>query len=168
MLRELSQGGKHTRPLQGRQSYGQLTDFLADIQPEGRLPGEEIHSLPLPGGKGLCLLISDLLWEEGYQRPLQSLLFRKQETGVLQLFSQSEWEPEWEDVLELADSENDETRMINADFDTLKRYRETAQGYVEEIGGFCRAHAISHSFLIPQSPFEEQMLRELSQGGWLA
>lgn len=164
----LGQGDKHSRSLQGRQSYGQLTDFLAGIQPEGRLPGEAIPSLPLPGGKGLCVLISDLLWEEGYQRPLQSLLFRKQETGVLQLFSQSEWEPAWEDVLKLADSESDETRLVNADYNTLKRYRETAQGYVEEIGAFCRAHAISHSFLIPQSPFEEQMLRELSQGGWLA
>lgn len=164
----LGQGGRHTRSLQGRQSYGQLTDFLTDVQPEGRFPGEEIHSLPLPGGRGLCVLISDLLWEEGYRRPLQSILFRKQEAGVLQLFSQSEWEPAWEDVLELADSESDEKQMINADFGTLKRYRETAQGYVGEIGAFCRAHAISHRFLIPQSPFEEQMLCELSRGGWLA
>lgn len=164
----LGQKGKHTRSLQGRQSYGQLTDFLAGIQPEGRLPGEAIHSLPQPGGKGQCVLISDLLWEDGYQRPLQSLLFRKQEVGVLQLFSQSEWEPEWEDVLELADSETDERLMVNADYETLKRYRETAKGYVKEISAFCRAHAITHSFLIPQTPFEEQMLRELSQSGWLA
>ena len=164
----LGQEGRHTRSLQGRQSYGQLTDFLAGIKPEGRLSGESLSSLPLPGGKGLCLLISDLLWEDGYQRPLQSLLFRKQEVGVMQLFSQQEWEPELEDVLELADSETGERLMMNADYETLKRYREMVRNYVGEIGAFCRAHAITHSFWIPQSPFEEQMLRELSQGGWLA
>lgn len=159
---------KHTRSLQGRQSYRQLTDFLAGLKPEGQLTGESIHQLSLPGGQGQCVLISDLLWEEGYQRPLQSLLFRKQEVNVLQLLSQNEWEPEWEDVLELADSETEERMMVNADYETLKRYRETAKRYVREISAFCRTHAITHSFLIPQSPFEEQMLRELSQSGWFA
>ncbi len=87
---------------------------------------------------------------------------------MVQLLAQTEWEPRLEDVVELCDSETDEKLILSADYDTLKRYRETARAYVQSAHDFCLSHGVTHVFLIPQPPFEEQMLRELSRSGLIA
>ena len=165
----LGRDGAHTRPLQGRQSYPELSDFLEGLIPNGQTRlGDCVGKIRLPQGRGVTILVSDLLSEDGYDRALTSLLYRKQEVSVVQLLAQTEWEPQLEDVVELCDSETDEKLILSADYDTLKRYRETAQAYVHSAHDFCLSHGVTHVFLIPQAPFEEQMLRELSRSGLIA
>ena len=155
---------RHSRPLQGRQSYPALAEFIENVHPEGKTAlYEGVSNIALPAGRGV--LVSDLLDEGGYQRALQSLLYRKQETSVLQLFSRAEWEPQLEDVVELCDSETDAKMILSAGFETIKRYQDTARAYVEEIDAFCRKYGMTHVFLLPEEPFEERMLRELSRCG---
>lgn len=162
-------GERHTRLLQGRHGYSELSAFLEETRPAGQtLLDAAVPSLPLSKGRGVSILISDLLSEDGYQRALSSLLYRKQETSVLQLWSAGEWEPQLEGEIELLDSETGERCALNAGYDVIRRYRETARAYVEEIDGFCRARGILHAFTIPQEPFEEQILRELSHAGLIA
>lgn len=157
---------RHSRPLQGRQSYPALAEFIENVHPEGKTAlYEGVSNIALPAGRGVTVLVSDLLDEGGYQRALQSLLYRKQETSVLQVFSRAEWEPQLEDVVELCDSETDAKLILSAGFETLKRYQDTARAYVEEIGAFCRKYGMTHVFLLPEEPFEEQMLREMSRCG---
>ena len=165
----LGRDGAHTRPLQGRQSYPELSDFLEDLTPNGQTRlGDCVGKIRLPQGRGVTILVSDLLSENGYERALTSLLYRKQEVSVIQLLAPTEWEPQMEDVVELCDSETDEKLILSADYDTLKRYRETARAYVQSAHDFCLSHGVTHVFLIPQAPFEEQMLRELSRSGLIA
>ncbi|MDY3816842.1 MAG: DUF58 domain-containing protein [Candidatus Limiplasma sp.] len=165
----LGRDGAHTRPLQGRQSYSELSDFLEGLTPNGQTRlGDCVGKISLPQGRGVTILVSDLLSEDGYDRALTSLLYRKQEVSVVQLLAQTEWEPRLEDVVELCDSETDEKLILSADYDTLKRYRETARAYVQSAHDFCLSHGVTHVFLIPQTPFEEQMLRELSRSGLIA
>ena len=165
----LDRDGAHTRPLQGRQSYPELSDFLEGLTPKGQTRlGDCVGKISLPQGRGVTILVSDLLSEDGYDRALTSLLYRKQEVSVVQLLAQTEWEPQLEDVVELCDSETDEKLILSVDYDTLKRYRETARAYVQSAHDFCLSHGVTHVFLIPQAPFEEQMLRELSRSGLIA
>ncbi|MEG0639508.1 MAG: DUF58 domain-containing protein [Clostridia bacterium] len=157
---------QHTRSLCGRQGYAEVTDFLEALVPEGMADlNQLLPRLPLPQGRGLCVLLSDMLSENGFERALQSLRYRKQEVSVLQLWSREEWEPTLEGESELVDSETGETFPVSASYGRLKRYRETAQAYVTALRDYCRAHAVSHAFLIPETPFEAQLLRELSRAG---
>lgn len=160
---------RHTRLLQGRHGYSELSQFLEDTQPSGQtLLDAAVPGLAIGSGRGVSILISDLLSEDGYERALHSLIYRKQEASVLQLWSQEEWEPQLEGEIELLDSETDARCALNAGYDAMKRYRETARVYVEEVDAFCRARGILHAFTIPQEPFEEQILRELSHAGLIA
>lgn len=165
----LCEGSPHTRPLQGRQSYPALSAFLEQLRPGGALAFEKtIGALPLSTGRGASVLVSDLLAEDGYERALKSLLYRRQEVSVLQIWSPQEWEPELEGTLELMDAETGERVPLTADYDTLTRYRQTARAYVEEAASFCRAHGIAHAFLLSEDPFEEGMLRTFSRMGLIA
>lgn len=153
-----------SRPLSGRQSYPAASEFLARITPSGQSE-LALPSLSLPQGRGLSVLISDMLYEAGYERPLQSLLYRKQEISILQLWSHEEWEPTLDDTVELVDSETNQTHVVTTNFDLLKRYRQTAAAYLAELQQYCRSHAITHAFMMPEPNFEDQLLRELSQLG---
>lgn len=165
----LGEETRHTRPLQGRQSYPTLTAFLEQARPSGALAlGKSVDRLTLSPGRGAAVLVSDLLTEDGYERALQSLLYRRQEVSVLQIWSPAEWEPELEGVLELTDSETGERVPLTADYETLKRYRQVARAYVEEAATFCRAHGMTHAFLLSEDPFEEGMLRTFSRLGLIA
>lgn len=165
----LCDAASHTRPLQGRQSYPALSAFLEQLRPGGALTFEKsIDALPLSPGRGASVLVSDLLAEDGYERALKSLLYRKQEVSVLQIWNPQEWEPELEGTLELMDAETGERVPLTADYDTLTRYRQTAHAYVEEAAAFCRAHGIAHAFLLSEDPFEEGMLRTFSRMGLIA
>lgn len=162
-------GGKerHTRQLSGRHCYPEAAEFVESTKPEGETL-LDLPRLPLPAVRGLSVLISDMLCEGGYERALQSLLYRKQETGVVMLWSREEWDPALEGPVELLDSETGQAFALNAGFDLLRRYRKTAQAYVEEVRAFCRSNGISHAFTIPEADFEEQMLRELSHTGLIS
>lgn len=166
----LANGGeRHTRPLRGRHSYPELARFLDDTRPSGRtLLNEAVPRVALAPGRGMSVLISDLLSEDGYERAVGSLMYRRQETSVLQLFSQEEWEPHMEGAVELVDSETGERYPMAASYDLLARYRDTARAYVAQAAAFCRAHGAAHLFTVPEDAFEEQMLRELSRAGLIA
>ena len=160
---------RHTRPLQGRHSYPELAQFLDGINPSGRtLLDAAVPRLALAPGRGMSVLISDLLSEDGYERAVASLLYRKQETSVLQLFSREEWEPQLEGAVELVDSETGERYPLSAGYELLTRYRDTARAYVERAASFCHARGVTHLFAVPEVDFEEQMLRELSRAGLIA
>ena len=160
---------RHTRPLQGRHSYPELVSFVEETRPAGKTAlYESIAQTTLPAGRGMTVLVSDLLDEGGYQRALQSLLYRKQEVSVLQVMSHAEWEPLLEDVVELCDGATGARLVLSAGYETLRRYRVTARAYVGEIAAFCRKYGMTHIFLLPEEPFEEQMLRELSRRGLIA
>ncbi|HIR80279.1 MAG TPA: DUF58 domain-containing protein, partial [Candidatus Limiplasma merdipullorum] len=50
----------------------------------------------------------------------------------------------------------------------LRRYRETARAYVEEISDFCRTRGVSHGLIVPEESFEDQLIRALSAAGLIA
>ena len=160
-------GERHTRPLQGRHCYPELCAFLDGLRPQGRAMIETaVPALRLAGGRGASVLIGDLL--DGWEKAVLSLLYRKQETSVLQVWSAAEWDPQLEDAAELVDSETGERFLTAGGYETLRRYRETARAYVEEVVSFCRARGVSHGLIVPEEPFEEQLIRALSAAGLVA
>lgn len=166
-LYALAEGGeKHTRTLHGRHSYPAAVEFLEGLSPKGQISlNELLPRLPLNQGRGVTVLISDLLCEDGYQRGLQSLLYHKQELSLLQLWSQEEWEPALEDMTELFDSETGQRLTVKGGYDLLKRYRDNAGRYVNEVRDFCLKHGVLSGFTIPEKDFERQMLHDLSRLG---
>lgn len=160
---------RHTRALRGRQSYTQALAFLAGIQPSGQTSVETaIPALPMAQGAGTAILVTDMLFEDGYQKALSSLRYRRQETHVLQVWSNEEWEPQYEGELELVDGETGERLVFQSSYDALKAYQEAARAYVDKLVKDCHSQGITHALILPENDFEAQMLRELTRLGLIA
>src|SRR5437899_7742332 len=92
----------------GRRSLWRVMDFLQKLEPAG--PSDLRQALKTfslrSSGKGIVVLLGDLMDKGGYQDALRYLLARRMDIYVLQILAQEEIEPELIGDLKLIDSED--------------------------------------------------------------
>lgn len=159
-------GKKQCGGLSGRSGYRKAAEFLGSLTPAGetRLCGD-LPRLPLRPGRGMSLLITDLMSPDGYQTALQSLQYRKQETVLLHVLSPWEMQPELEGTLRLIDSETGEQRELMIGGDLLRRYQQALNGLLREAEGYCRGRGMQYIRLLSDIDVEREALRALAQAG---
>ncbi len=96
-------------------------------------------------GKGIVVLLSDLLDKDGYQNAIRALVARQYDVYIIQIFSPEELDPELTGDLQLIDSEDGDLADISVSPRLLERYKATMQAFVGEIRQFCSRRGIVHT-----------------------
>src|SRR5499425_326996 len=98
----------------GRRSLWRLMDFLQKIEPAGPSDLKKaLRSFSLKcSGKGIVVLLSDLMDKGGYEEALRYLVARQLDIYVIQVLSQEEVEPEIVGDLRLVDVEDEDVAEI--------------------------------------------------------
>lgn len=166
-LYALSDGAEaRSRSFSSKAGYPDAAAFLDGVVPSGRVElNSAVPRLNLPRGRGASVLLSDLLCEDGYERALHSLAYRKQEVCVLHILCEADVSPAYEDAMELEDSESGEKLVIDTDFELLRLYREAAKGFIDEARDKCASVGAAYSMWIPEEPMEERALGLLNTAG---
>ena len=158
-----------TRPLAGRQGYLAATEFLEGISiGKATALSASVPRLPIAKGRGMSILLSDFLSRDGYEVALSSLQYRKQEVTALQILSEQERNPLMEDAVRLVDSETGEALEILAGYDTMRRYRNVVEEFIESLRKYCYQSSMGYALLNTEADFENIMLRELMRAGLLS
>jgi uncharacterized protein (DUF58 family) len=154
-------------PLRGRRSLWRLMDFLTKIEPAG--PSDLTRALRTfsikCSGKGIVVLLSDLMDKGGYEEALRYLVARQLDIYVIQILSQEEIEPEVVGDLKLVDVEDEDVAEITVSSPLLKRYKQNLAAYRAGIHEFCTRRGISYLFTSNQVPFDRLVLTYLRQRG---
>lgn len=155
----------HCEPLRGRPGFMRLTQFLLSQRPWGETRlSALLPRLPL-NGRGIGVLLSDLMSGDGYETALKALQYKKQETSVLQLLSPWELNPDLTDMVRLIDSETGEAREFTADSGAMAQYRRALQEMLHGAQAFCHARDMTYLMLSSGMDMEETALRSLSRAG---
>jgi uncharacterized protein (DUF58 family) len=153
--------------VRGRRSLWRLMDFLQKIEPAG--PSDlkkSLRSFSLKcSGKGIVVLLSDLMDKSGYEDALRYLIARNLDIYVIQVLSQEEIEPEIVGDLRLTDVEDDDVAEITVSSPLLKRYKQNLAAYRASLHEFCTRRGVSYLFTSNQVPFERLVLGYLRQRG---
>jgi uncharacterized protein (DUF58 family) len=153
--------------LRGRRSLWRLMRFLHQIEPAG--PSDlkrALRSFSLKcSGKGIVVLLSDLMDKGGYEEALRYLVTRQLDIYVIQILSQEEIEPEIIGDLKLVDIEDDDSAEITVSAPLLKRYKENLAAYRTGLHDFCTRRGIACLFTSNQVPFDRLVLTYLRQRG---
>jgi uncharacterized protein (DUF58 family) len=153
--------------LRGRRSLWRLMDFLQKIEPAG--PSDlkrALRSFSLKcNGKGIAVLLSDLMDKGGYEEALRYLVARQLDIYVIQVLSQEEIEPEIVGDLRLVDIEDEDMAEITVSGPLLKRYKQNLAAYRAGLHEFCARRGISYLFTSNQVPFDRLVLTYLRQRG---
>jgi uncharacterized protein (DUF58 family) len=151
----------------GRRSLWRMMDFLQKVEPAG--PSDlkrALRSFSIQcSGKGIVVLLSDLMDKGGYEEALRYLVTRQLDIYVVQILSQEEIEPEIVGDLKLIDIEDDDMAEITVSAPLLKRYKQNLAAYRSAVHEFCTRLGITYLFTSNQVPFDRLVLSYLRQRG---
>src|SRR5438876_4017879 len=151
----------------GRRSLWRLMDFLQKIEPAGPSdlkPALRTFSLKC-SGKGIVVLLSDLMDKGGYEDALRYLIARQLDIYVIQILSQEEIEPEIVGDLRLTDIEDEDVAEVTVSAPLLKRYKQNLAAYRAALHEFCTRRGVSYLFTSNQVPFDKLVLNYLRHRG---
>src|SRR6266702_5743555 len=153
--------------VRGRRSLWRLMDFLQKIEPAGPSDLKQaLRTFSLKcSGKGIVVLLSDLMDKGGYEDALRYLVARQLDIYVIQVLSQEEIEPEIVGDLRLVDIEDDDVAEITVSGPLLRRYKQNLAAYRGAIQDFCSRRGVTYLFTSNQVPFDRLVLTYLRQRG---
>lgn len=162
-------GVRMSRTFATRQSFPEVEAFLSAVAPSGetRLDAA-LTRVPVASGRGVCVLLSDLLSEAGWARGAASLLYRRQELSVLHILSPQELTPDLSGAVRLLDVEGGPSCDVSVSPDALRRYQEALDAFLAEQRRFCHSRALPYLPLSSAMDLERDVLRALIEGGVVA
>jgi uncharacterized protein (DUF58 family) len=154
-------------PLRGRRSLWRALDFLNKVEPAG--PSNLRESLKTfsmkSSGKGIVILLSDMLDKNGYEDALRYLIARQYDVYVIQILAQEELEPELLGDLKLVDIEDADEAEVTVSGPLIKKYKQTLAGFQAGLQKFCTGRGVTCLFTSNQVPFDRLVLSYLRQRG---
>jgi uncharacterized protein (DUF58 family) len=153
--------------LRGRQSLWRMLAHLEAIEPgETTSLAEGVKNFCIRNsGKGILILISDLMDKQGYEPALRYLVAREMDVYVIQLLSAEEIEPEIKGDLRLVDCEDGDAAEITVSAPLLARYRRTLAAFVDGAKTFCNRRGMSYLMARNDLPVEQLVTRYLRTRG---
>jgi uncharacterized protein (DUF58 family) len=151
----------------GRQSVWRMVSHLDSIEagePVSLATGVKNFCIR-NSGKGIVVLISDLMDKEGYATALKYLLSRQMDTYVIQVLSSEELDPDIKGDLKLVDCEDRDVAEISASGALLKRYQRTLAAFVEGAREFCNRRGMNYLLANNQVPVDELVSSYLRKRG---
>jgi uncharacterized protein (DUF58 family) len=167
-IETLGQPGQRPAPvLRGRQSLWRMLDHLDAIEPEettSLAQGVKNFCIRNPG-KGILILLSDLMDKQGYELALRYLVAREMDVYVVQVLSAEEIEPEIKGDLRLVDCEDGDAAEITVSAPLLARYRRTLAAFIDGAKTFCNRRGMSYLMARNDLPVDQLVTRYLRTRG---
>src|SRR5436190_1654915 len=153
--------------IRGRKSLWRLMDFLQKLQPAG--PSNLRESLKTftmkSSGKGIVVLLSDMMDKEGYEDALRYLVARQYDIYVIQVLCQEELEPELIGDLKLVDIEDADEAEITVSGPLIKKYKQNLAAFQASLQDFCNRRGITYLMASNKEPFDRLVLNYLRRRG---
>ena len=163
-------GGTRTRPgpvLRGRQSLWRMLQYVETLEPGLNVPlAAGVKDFCLQNsGKGILVLISDLLDKTGYESALRFLLAQDLDVYVIHLLAPEELEPDIKGDLRLVDCEDRDIAEITVSRPLLDRYRRTLAAFIDGAREFCTRRGINYLMTSTRTPVDQLVSSYLRQRG---
>ncbi len=132
--------------LRGRTSLNRLINDMHAIVPT-RTPSmeETIRRFCLRNtGKGIVVILSDLMDKDGYEAALRMLVAREYDIYLVHILSPEEVKPSIQGDVKLVDCEDGDEREITMSSFLMKRYDQTLRSFIEQARSFCTRRSITY------------------------
>ncbi|BBO32057.1 DUF58 domain-containing protein [Lacipirellula parvula] len=116
-------------------------------------------------GKGIVLLISDLMDKQGYETALRYFVSHEMDCYVIHLLSQEELQPEVKGDLKLVDCEDADEAEITVSAPLLARYQQTLTAFTRGAQEFCTRRGIHYMLANNQLPVADLVGQHLRRRG---
>jgi len=167
-IETLGQSVRRPAPVfRGRRSLWRMLDHLEQIGPEDTPPlAAGVKNFCVRNsGKGIVVLLTDLMDKQGYQAGLRYVAAQDMDVYLIHILSAEEIDPEVAGDLRLVDCEDGDVAEITVSPALLKRYRQTLTAFVSEAREFCSRRGIAYLMARNETSLEELITGYLSRRG---
>jgi uncharacterized protein (DUF58 family) len=163
-------GTTHRRPgpvLRGRHSVWRMLEYLNTVRAgENVSLAEGVKNFCVRNtGKGILVLVTDLLDKNGYETAFRFLVAQEMDVYVVHLLSQEELDPDVKGDLRLIDCEDADVAEITVSRPLLDRYRRTLAAFINGAREFCTRRGMSYIPANNQVPVDQLVTHYLRQRG---
>ncbi|MGC3966132.1 MAG: DUF58 domain-containing protein [Pirellulales bacterium] len=116
-------------------------------------------------GRGILVLITDLMDKQGYEEALRYLSARRLDTYVVHILSREELQPDVAGELRLIDCEDEQAVEVTVGEPLVKAYDRTLKAFLREAEEFCKRRGLHYTFVDNQSPVEKTVADTLRRHG---
>ena len=167
-IETLGQGvGTRGPVLRGRNSVWRMLEHVEGIEPGEQVPlAEGVKNFCLRNpGRGVVVLISDLMEKSGYETALKYFVSHQVDCFVIQVLSQEELQPDVVGDLRLVDCEDQDEAEITVSAPLISRYQKTLNTFVGGVQEFCSRRGIHYLLANNQMPVQELVASHLRRRG---
>ncbi len=143
--------------LRGRQSLWRMAEYLNKIE-----AGENVSLLDgvknfclRNSGKGILVLITDLMDKTGYEYALRFLVAQQMDVYVLHVLSPEELEPELKGDLKLIDVEDNDMAEVTVSRPLLDRYKRTLAAFIDGARDYCTRRGMTYLMTSTATPVDQ-------------
>ena len=167
-IETIGQPASHRGPvLRGRQSVWRMLSHVESIQPgetTSLATGVKNFCIRNPG-KGIVLLISDLMDKEGYESALRYFVSQEMDCYVIHILSQEEIQPDVKGDLKLVDCEDQDIAEITVSAPLLARYQQTLTAFTRGAQEFCTRRGMNYMLANNKLPIADLVGHHLRRRG---
>ena len=153
--------------LRGRSSLWRMQEYLDGIQAGENISlVEGIKNFCLRNtGKGILVLITDLMDKEGYEKALRFLVAQQMDVYLLHVLCPEELNPEIKGDLKLIDCEDEDVAEITVSRPLMDKYKRTLATFVDGAREFCTRRGMSYLMVSTETPVETLVANYLRKRG---
>jgi uncharacterized protein (DUF58 family) len=153
--------------LRGRSSLWRMQEYLDAIEPgENVSLADGIKNFCLRNpGKGILVLITDLLDKEGYEKAMRFLVAQQMDVYLIHVLSPEEISPEVKGDLRLIDAEDSDVAEITVSRPLLDKYKRTLATFIDGAREFCTRRGMTYLMVNSQTPVETLVANYLRKRG---
>jgi uncharacterized protein (DUF58 family) len=159
---------RHPGPvLRGRKSLWRMLEYLDGVKPGENVTLEQgVRNFVLRNsGKGIVVLISDLMDKHGYENALRLLLAQQLDIYVIHVLAPEELNPDLKGDLRLIDCEDDDVAEVTVSRPLLERYQRTLAAFINGAKEYCTRRGIMYLMTSTETPVEQLVSSYLRQRG---
>jgi hypothetical protein len=116
-------------------------------------------------GKGILVLLTDLMEKTGYEAALRVLLAQKMDVYVIHLLSPEELNPTLHGDLRLIDCEDADVAEVTISRPLLKRYQRTLASFIDGAREYCTRRGMTYVMADTSQPVEQLVTKYLRERG---
>ncbi len=151
----------------GRKSLWRMISHLESIEAGQNVSladGVKNFCLRNPG-KGVLVLISDLMDKSGYESAMRYLVSREMDVYVIQILSQEEIDPDVKGDLKLVDCEDADVAEVTISAPLIARYKQTLNAFVEGAKNYCTRRGMNYLLARNDVPVDQLVSSYLRKRG---
>lgn len=152
----------------GKRSMGRMCEYVQHGMPTSAnvTLTEAVKAFCLRNrGKGILVLISDLMDKSGYEQALKFLVAQNMDVYVIHVLSQEEIDPEIMGDLKLVDCEDGDIAEISVSQRLIDKYRATLASFIEQSRDFCSKRGIVYTMTSTERSVDRLVSRYLRHQG---